>query len=188
MPPTITLAEGWTFTVREVSVFIQQKCKSGRSSWETLELGQRRLVPTQPMTMAQAALCLMLRESPLPESCATCTAALQQWHTAEAWSGRRSLLTDFALSCSRSLGKSGGELPSTSHCVKACRPCSCTVLALTPELVWPHYSLGLALLQSSCYSRWRVWPGACGTTEHVLTTWLSVSVVPLKLVPKCASV
>lgn len=128
MSPTATLAEGWTFTVCEVPVFIQLNCKSGRSSWETLELGQRRLVPTQPMTLARAASCLMFRESPLPESCAICATALQQQHMGETWSGRRSLHTDFALSCSGLLCETGGELPSTSHCVKACRPCSCMVL------------------------------------------------------------
>lgn len=62
MPPIVTLAEGWTFTVCEASVHTQLHCKSGRSSWETLELGQRRLVSTQPMTLTQAILCLVLRE------------------------------------------------------------------------------------------------------------------------------
>lgn len=77
------------------------------------------------------------------------------------------------------------------HCVKACWPCSWTALpaslALIPELMWPHYRLELALLQSTCNFRWPVWPGVCGTPEHMLTTWLLMPVVPLKLVYKCAS-
>lgn len=113
--------------------------------------------PRGPVTSSEGALCPTL----LPYI----QQLLQHYRVGEAWTVRRSLHKYFTLSCSRLLGKTWGDLPSTSHPLKAHGSCSCTLIPVRiSKLFWPHYRLVVGftavimfskmsdLIWSMCYS------------------------------------
>lgn len=93
----VALIEGWTFTVCKASTLwnlsncIASQAGAPGKPWSLVRAG----FPHTAHGTGAAPSCLVFREGPLP-SCAVGAAALQQYHVAEAWSGTRSLHTDFA--------------------------------------------------------------------------------------------
>lgn len=115
MPPRVALVEGWTFTVCEASTLwnlsncIASQAGAPEKPWSLVRAG---LSPHSPWHWCRQPRAWCSESPLLRESCAIGAAALQQNHAAEAWSGTRSLHTDFArpaAGCCRA----GGELPST---------------------------------------------------------------------------